>query len=62
MSQRVAFEITRRADDLAIGQLHPNGLAVLYHHLGDPRFVADGAAVALQALHQFFGDHTHPLG
>ena len=47
-------------DLLAVGQLHAYRLAALKQHLGDPGLVANGAAMALQAAHQFLGNHPHP--
>ena len=47
-------------DLLAVGQLHAYRLAALKQHLGDPGLVANGAAMALQATHQFLGNHPHP--
>ena len=46
-------------DRFAIRELHAGGLAVLDQHLGDAGLVADLAAVALEARHQFLGDHPN---
>ena len=46
-------------DGLAIGQLHTNRLTVLEQHLGDPRLVANGAAMAFKTMNQLFSDHSN---
>ena len=48
------------ADLFAIGQLHTHRLALLKQHLGNAGAAAEFTAVALEASHQFFGDHPHP--